>query len=315
VPDEQTAWLAFQQGNARFAPVPLDQASAAMQIAGRSADGRSRPGVLQGPEIGAWSLGFNLAVRPASDPRWRQAVSLALDRPRIAAASAGAGAAAPAVGIVPSGVPGAGQATCGFCGYDPVKARALLAGLRQAGVPDRTGSAARTGSAGSGGSPGSKPVVLAVPATPFDRRVATLVKAELGAVGVRVSVKEVNPASFPASVGKTGAELFGSGWAADYPRMDAFLAGQFSSRGAANLTGFRDAGVDGLLARARVTADDAARTGLYQQAETAVLAQAPVAPVLEYRHAAVLAPGVEGFDLTPWGTVDLASVGLANWAK
>ena len=304
VPDQQTAWLAFQHGNVRFAPVPPDQVPAARQIAGTSADGRSQPGLLQGPETGAWSLGFNLAEEPASDPRWRQAVSLALDRQRIAAAFAGA--TAPAVGIAPSGVPGAGQAICQSCAYDPVKARALLAGLRQAG---------RVGQPGQLGQARRDPVVLVVPATPFDRRVATLVKAELGAVGVKVAVKETDPASFPASPGRTDGSLFGSGWAAEYPRMDAFLAGQFSSGSPGNLTGFSDAGVDRLLAQARLTVDDPARTRIYQQAETAILAHEPVVPVLKYRHTAVLAPGVKGFDLTPWGVVDLAAVSLANHAK
>jgi hypothetical protein len=37
--------------------------------------------------------------------------------------------------------------------------------------------------------------------------------------------------------------------------------------------------------------------------------------VLDYRHSAVLAPGVEGFDLTPWGAVDLSACSLANGFK
>jgi ABC-type transport system substrate-binding protein len=90
--------------------------------------------------------------------------------------------------------------------------------------------------------------------------------------------------------------------------MDAVL-GRFSSR-AADPTAPVDPAVDDLLGRAAATADEPARAGLYRQAETAILAELPVAPVLALRHSAVLAPGVEGFDLTPWGTVDLAAVTL-----
>jgi oligopeptide transport system substrate-binding protein len=285
VPDEQTAWLAFQHGQVSFAPVPPDQVAAARAIAGESADGRGRPGVVQGPELGTWSLGFNLDSKPASDPRWRRAVSLALDRPRIAAAFPGI--VAPATAIVPSGVPGARRGICASCAHDPSQAGALL---------DLIGASAR------------KPVVIAVPATTFDRQVAALVKADLHAVGLPVTIKEVAPARLLSGAGNAGAQLFGFGSAADYPRMDPFLA-----RGdAANPAGFEDPSVDLLVAQARATGDDARRTGLYQQIEQDVLAALPVAPVLEYRHSAVLAPGVEGFDLTPWGMVDLAACSLAN---
>jgi ABC-type transport system substrate-binding protein len=99
----------------------------------------------------------------------------------------------------------------------------------------------------------------------------------------------------------------GGARAAAYPRMAAALQ-RFSSRDPAKPPGFADPAVDRLLAQAAATADEPGRAGLYRQVEAAVLDDLPVAPVLSLRHAAVLAPGVEGFDLTPWGTVDLAAV-------
>src|SRR6266498_547023 len=268
----------------RFAPVPPDQVAAARAVAGASADGRRRPGLLQGPELGSWSLGFDLDSQQGSDPRWRRAVSLALDRSRIAAAFQGA--VVPAVGLVPTGVPGARQVACPTCTYDPGQAGALL---------DLIGAGAR------------KPVVMAVPSTPFDRQAAGIVKAQLAQVGLPVTIKQVAPASVLSPQGRAGAQLFGFGWASDVPRMDAFLA--------ADPTGFQDEGVERLVAQARATADQAARTRLYQQAEQAALEAVPVAPVLDYRHSAVLAPWVEGFDLTPWGAVDLSACSLANGVK
>jgi ABC-type transport system substrate-binding protein len=284
VPDQQTAWLAFQHGQVSFAPVPPDQFAAARAVAGASGDGRRRPGVLQSPELGTWSLGFDLDSKPGSDPRWRRAVSLALDRSGIAAQFQGA--VAPAAGIVPNGVPGARQAACASCVHDAGQAGALL---------DLIGASART------------PVVMAIPATGFDRRVAALVKADLAKVGLDVSIKEVAPASMLSEAGRSDAQLFGFGWAADYPRMDPFLA--------AGPPGADDPSVRRSIAQARATGDQAARTRLYQQVEQALLTDLPVAPVLEYLHSAVLAPGVQGFDLTPWGAVDLNACSLANPAK
>ena len=298
VPDEQTAWLALQHNQVSFAPVPLDQVAAARALEGLSADGRGRPGLLQGPETGTWSLGFSVGAGPAKDPRWRQAVSLAIDRQRIAVALAGALSAA--TGIVPHGVPGAGQVACPACAHDPARARALLAQVGQAG---------------------RGPVELAVPATSRDRRIAGLIADDLENVGVEVKLVEVDPAEYPgdptsseqrpATPAKAPAML-ALLQTAPYPRMDAFLSRQLSSHGAANLTGFADPAVDHLLTQARASADQAARTRLYQQAEQAVLNDLPVAPVLEQRHSDVLAPSVEGFDLTPWGALDLSTVRLAT---
>ncbi len=302
VPDEQTAWLALQYNQVSFAPVPLDQVAAARALEGLSADGHGRPGLLQGPETATWSLGFSLHDGPGRDPRWRQAVSLAVDRQRIATTLAGA--LSPATGIVPRGVPGAGEAACPACAHDPAQARKLLA---------------QVGSAGHG------PVDLAVPATSRDRRIAGLIAADLAKVGIKVQVVEVDPAKYLASLEKLSAmmeeptaalALIGTS-PAPYPRMDAFLSRQFSSQRDANPTGFADPVVDRLLAQARATAEERRRTRLYQQAEAAILTDLPVAPVLEQRHSAVLARGteVEGFDLTPWGALDLSVVRLANSPK
>jgi oligopeptide transport system substrate-binding protein len=281
VPDEQTAWLELQHGRVAFAPVPLDQVAAARAVHGASADGRSRPGLLHGPMLATWEVGFDLRAKPASDPRWRQAFSLAVDRSRIAAALAGA--AAPATGLAPPGLPAAGPppdpARCAACAHDQARAKALFAQVK-----------------GERG-----PVTLRVPAAGVDRRIAGLIAADLAAAGVKLQVKV---SSDPA-----GAPLAGGAQVPDYPRLGAVL-GRFSSRAAADPTAPVDPAVDDLLDRAAATADEPARAGLYRQAETAILADLPVAPVLSLRHAAVLAPGVEGFDLTPWGTVDLAAVTL-----
>ncbi|HZD74685.1 MAG TPA: ABC transporter substrate-binding protein [Actinomycetota bacterium] len=291
VPDEQTAWLAVQHNQVSFAPVPLDQVAAARALEGLSADGRGQPGLLQGPEAGSWSLGFAPRAGPAKDPRWREAVSLAIDRRRIATALAGA--LSPATGIVPHGVPGAGQAACPACDHDPARAQALLG---------QVGKASR------------EAVDLAVPATSRDQRIAGLIAADLGKVGIKVRVVAVDPLKYPATLAHPST-MFALADTAAYPRMDAFLWRQFSSRGSANPTGFADPAVDDLLADARANADEPARISLYQQAEATILMDLPVAPVLEQRHSAALAPGVEGFDLTPWGMLDLATVRLTNSPK
>jgi oligopeptide transport system substrate-binding protein len=283
VPDQLTAWLELQHGRVAFAPVPLDQVAAARAVHGASADGHSQPGLLQGPTLATWELDFDLRSRPASDPSWRQAFSLAIDRQGIAAALDGA--AAPATGLVPPGLPGgtgAGLApsACTACAHDRARAKALFAKVKG----------------------GRGPVTLRVPAGGVERRIADLIAGDLATAGIKLQVTvNDNPQAAPVA---------GGGRVAAFPRMAAALQ-RFSRRDAAKPAGFADPTVDRLLQQAAATADEPARAGLYRQAEAAVLADLPVAPVLDLHHSAVLAPGVEGFDLTPWGAVDLAAVTLS----
>jgi oligopeptide transport system substrate-binding protein len=284
VPDAQTAWLEFQDGLVQFAPVPLDQVAAAASVYGRSPDGRTRPGLLQGSELTTWSLAFDVLAKPFDDPRVRRAAALALDRARIAAALGGSWG--PATGLVPDGVPGARPGVCKACAHDPAQAKALAA-------------------AGS-------PFTLTVPDDPVDRRIAALAVADLGKAGLDARVDPVDPERYLTRLRRPGLQAFALAWTADHPRQDAFLFPQFAAAGRDNLTRFRNPAVDRLLTQARASADDPARIALYQQAEDALLTQLPTVPVLWQRHAAVLAPGLRGFDLTPQGVVDLAEVSLEN---
>jgi oligopeptide transport system substrate-binding protein len=299
VPDEQTAWLELQHGRVAFAPVPADQLAAARTVHGLSADGRTRPGLLQGPTLATWQLAFNLRSRPARDPRWRQAVSLAIDRQRLATTMA----ATPAAGLVPSATPGfaAGSgrsaggspgtggsgggsgtgavAPCSACGHDPAAARSLFAKAKATSTPIR----------------------LAVPASGEGRRIAALLTSDLAAAGIELTLATApTPGSHATLVRRVAA----------YPSPDASLTAQFTTHGTANPTGYASSPVDRLLDQARATPDDQARATLYGQAEAAILADLPAAPLLTEHHAAVLTAGVQGFDLTPWGTLDLAAVSL-----
>jgi ABC-type transport system substrate-binding protein len=276
VPDEQTAWLELQNGQVAFAPVPLDQLAAARTLYGPSADGRTAPGVLQGPTLTTWQLTFNLTSKLGRDPRWRQAVSLAIDRDRLAAALAGT----PASSLVPPGTPGiagtgsgggtgGGDPACRVCAHDPAEARALLAKVKG----------------------GRGPVTLAVPEGADARGIATLLAADLAAVGIKAA---------PSSAPEGGTTVTLVPGFAPYPRPDPFLAGPFTLGPDAQR----------LLAQARATPDDPTRATRYQQTEAAVLTDLPATPLVTEHHAAVLTPGPQGVNLTPWNTLDLAAVSL-----
>jgi peptide/nickel transport system substrate-binding protein len=147
---------------------------------------------------------------------------------------------------------------------------------------------------------------MAIAATPFDRQVAALVKGYLAAIGIPVKLKEVASTGLLSPSGTGAAPLVGFGWSADYPRMDAFLTAP---------PVLQDPAVARLVSHARATPAQPARDQVYKEAAQKLSTAVPVAPLLEYRHSAVLAQGVEGFDLTPWGALDLSAASLTNPAK
>jgi ABC-type transport system substrate-binding protein len=281
VPDEQTAWLELQNGQVSFAPVPLDQLAAARTVYGSSPDGRTRPGVLEGPTLTTWQLTFNLRSKLGKEARWRQAVSLAIDRKDLAATLAGTSA----TGLVPPATPGWGTgsatgggaaggrggaaAVCPPCAHDPAKARSLFA-------RSKAGRAA---------------ITLAVPPGAEARQLAAVLADDLAAAGADLSLT-------PAPTGETPLTLVRR--VAPYPRPDPFLTGPSST----------SPPIQHLLDQARATPDDPTRTTRYRQAEVAILADLTAAPLLTEHHAAVLTPGPQGFDLTPWGTLDLSTISL-----
>ena len=270
-PDEQTAWLELQNGRVSFAPVPPDQLPAARTVHGPSTDGHTTPGLLQGPTLTTWHLTFNLKSKLGRDPRWRRAVSLAVDRDQLATALAGS----PATTLVPPATPGGGTGSgaappsCPACAHDPAKARALLATRKTAGTP----------------------VTLSIPPGPEARRIATLLAADLATAGTKLAPDPAPPGETPLTLVRRVAPS---------PRPDPFLAAPSSASPPARH----------LLDQARATPDDPARATLYQQTEAAVLTDLTTAPLVTEHHAAVLTPGPQGFDLTPWNTLDLATISL-----
>jgi len=284
VPDEQTAWLAFQHGQVQAAPIPADQLAAAKTIEGTA--------LLQAPTATTWSLDFDLRTKPFADPRWRHAIALAINRPRLAAAFAGARTIAP--GILPDAIPGAAHASCPICTYDPTQARTLLTQLNA------------TGTAPS--------LTLAVPATAPDERIAKLIAADLHAVGITLKIHPIPAATYLAALAakQPAFQLFTLPWTGDPPLAATFLTTQFATHSPLNLTGFANPTADTLLTQAQSTADTSTRTHLYQQAESTILTQTPTVPLLEARSTFALTHLIEGATITPTGALNLATISLAT---
>jgi len=280
--DADAAYAAFQAGSIDVAPVPANQ------------PGKSPIAAAKGlpPYLGLVFYGLNVKSPDLADPRFRQAISLAIDRKEIVD-NVYQGSVGLATGLLADGVPGRAADACGArCRHDPDGAKALLA---QA-FPDGK-----------------------IPQVSIDHdddatqaQVAQVIKLDLAAVGIPAELRPHPFADYGTFLVSGQQELFRLGWIADYPSADGFLTPLFSSTSPDNLTGLSSADVDQTLSAAQAEADPAKRLALYLKAEQLVLDQYVVVPIGQLETRVVAASRVKGFAVDPLGAFDGAAVSLSS---
>ena len=278
----------FQDGRVDVASVPPERLSDAVETYGRSPDGRSGPGLVDGTTGTVYYYGFNTQLAPFDDRRVRRALSLLIDRNRIVGEIL-LGTREPAEALVPPSLPGAQPGVCGVCDYDPERARQILG---------RDGTTEVTG-----------PLEIVHDAGTTNERIAERVADDVSsALDVEVTTREMSLADVIGELREGSIGIFRLGWQADYPSPGAVLQPLFHSDtiGQDNLTRYSRPEVDRLLNRARQEQDTQARLELYQQVERLVLEDAPVAPIYFYRTARLVSDQVRDLRIGPLGTVSLS---------
>jgi oligopeptide transport system substrate-binding protein len=274
------AWPEFLAGELDVAPVPPPLLA--------EAEGRfgSHGIIVLGQVL---YCGLNQSDPRFQDRRFREAISLALDRDVIAAEVYG-DLGVPATGIVPPTIPGhRGDVCADRCEHDVDRAARLASA-----VPRRDRS-----------------VFLDYPAGATGDRLATLVTAQLGEVGITVTPRPRDPAGLEEVLGEGKQDLVCLLWVADYPRQQAFLEPLLSSGSPDNHILISDPGLDAVLERARIEPDPAIRLEAYVEAERLALKQMYLVPVAWLRSNLAVRPGVRGLVLDPMGRYDAATLQAA----
>jgi len=284
--DADTAYAAFEKGSVDVAPVPPARATDAARNFGRRG---------MSPYIGVVFYGLNVKSPDLADPRFRQAISLAIDRKQIVD-DVYQGSVALATGLVADGVPRRDANACrDRCRHDPDRARQLLVEAFPAGnIPE---------------------VAIDHDDDPTQTAVAGLIKTELDTVGIPAVLRPHPFADYGRFLVSGQQELFRLGWIADYPSPDGFLTPLFSSTSPDNLTGLASPEIDQKLAAARAEADPQKRLALYLEAEQLVLDQYVVIPVAQLESRMVASSRVTGFDLDAVGAFDGAGVSVSSKGK
>jgi peptide/nickel transport system substrate-binding protein/oligopeptide transport system substrate-binding protein len=285
-PDVDAAFKAFEDGTVDASPVPPARATDAARTFGRQG---------MSPYNGVVFYALNVKSPDLADPRFRQAISLAIDRKEIVE-NVYQGSVGLATGIVADGVPRRDGDACGDrCRYDPDRARELLVEAFPAGdIPE---------------------VAIDHDDDATQTAVASLIKTELDTVGIPAVLRPHAFADYGRFLVSGQQELFRLGWIADYPSPDGFLTPLFSSSSPDNLIGLKNPEIDQTLQSARAEADPAKRLALYMKAEGLVLDEYVVIPVAQLENRMVASSRVKGFDLDPIGTFDGAAVAVSSKSK
>ncbi|MCI0343489.1 MAG: ABC transporter substrate-binding protein [Planctomycetales bacterium] len=257
---------------------------------------RAVPGLVveMRPGMNFSYLAMNNDRKPFDDARVRRAVAHAVDKQKLLKlAYFGYGKTGP--NPMPPTIPGYHDGLADRP-HDPAKARALLA---EAGFPGGLDTDLWA-------MPNPRPYC------PKPRECAQVLKEDLAAVGIRVTIKSP-PWSEYLDRTKVGEHpMCILGWTTDNGDPDNFLYALLSKDRAQppaqNVSFYRSDVVTALLVRAQGETDEARRWNLYRQAQEAIHADCPMVPLAYMPLTVARRAEVRGYPLNPIGIVRLHTV-------
>ena len=241
-------------------------------------------------------LTLNVTHKPFDNLDVRRAINMAINKKSLVdAVYQGAGQVA--VNPIPPTQWSYNKAVKDYA-YDPVQAKALLA---KAGFPN-----------------GFETKLWALPVqrpyNPNGQQAAELIQSDLAKVGIKAQIVKYEWAEYlkRAKAGESDIGMFG--WTGDNGDPDNFMANLLSCSavGGSNYGQWCDKEFDGLITRAKQTANVTERTKLYEKAQEVMKREAPWMPMA---HSVVYQPmlkTVEGFKMSPFGTAQFYGVSISG---
>lgn len=281
---DATAWPDFEAGKIDIAAPSAEEYEVAQSTYGDS--------MFEDETAQSWGLGFPVYDDDFADPRVRRAFSLAIDR-QAYIDGLFQGRYTVANSYTPTVIPGHLDDTCGdACGFDPDAAKDLLA---EAGFPMDT------------------TVELWVNSGPGEDYLKVLGDQLSANLGIEYELKTLEWPDFLSK--KDNRELTGpflTGWSPDYPLSQNYMEPLYGN-GPNNDFGYHGEEFEDLLAEGNRADDLDDAIAKYQEAEQALAADLPMAPIWVTRTATVIGDNIDpsSFERNPiLGTIDFIKLAM-----
>jgi peptide/nickel transport system substrate-binding protein len=247
--------------------------------------------LLLRPAFNVGYVGFNQAKPPLDNAKIREAIAFALNREALVTAKYPEGSQV-ATQFQPPLVFGWSDQVPQYA-YDPAKAKALIA---ESGVTDLNLEF-------------YYPSDVSRPYMPDPTANFEAFKADLEAVGFTITPKTAPWRSgYLDDVDAGNAQMYLLGWTGDYGDPDNFVGTFFRTKQPS--WGFDNQEIFDALTKARDTADVAARTKLYEEANVLIMKFLPGVPYVHTQPALAFAKGVTGYVPSPVSLESFATVSL-----
>ena len=243
-------------------------------------------------------LAYNTTMAPFDNPKVRKALNMSINKQAIVDAVF-QGAAVPAKNPIPPTMWSYNDAIVDDA-YDPEAAKAMLAEEGVSGLSMKIWA-----------------MPVQRPYMPNARRTAELMQEDLSKVGVTVEIVSYEWGEYLAKSmepNRDGAVILG--WTGDNGDPDNFLSVLLScdsaGEGGANRAFWCNEDFSKLLKDAKITADPAERTALYEQAQVIFKDQAPWFTIAHSTQYVPMSNKVSGFVMSPLGDFTFETVDLAE---
>ncbi len=278
VADENTRLAQYENGELDFIEPPVSQLERIRKDPALSRE------LLLKPRARSIVFGMNYGVQPVfRDRRVREALALAFDRKLIGQVIL-QGTVEPARSIIPTSVYTIDTSAVKGPGYDPDRAKKLLA---EAGFPDGKGFPALE--------------LVTRPQAVYVRASEAVANQLQKNLGITVQVRSVEFGKYVKDVNARIVPFFLHAWTAEYLSPQYFFADLIHSRGPRNRFNYANPQVDALLDRADQTVNAEERQRLYLEAERLTIEDVAVLPFYYDAYTFLVKPYVKGLEFTPTG--------------
>ncbi len=284
VPESSTRQVGITSG--QYAMLPNIDAATALQL-----QGKPNVKLVETLELAYTLIGFNTSKAPFDNPKLREAVNTALNRPEIIQA-AFFGKGVPAGPLSPALKGWATDVKEFPCyAHDPAKAQAML---KAAGF--------------------DKPIELTMLVLPRQdiKDMAQVVQQQLNKAGFKIELKTPELGQFVQDWRNSAFDLFASTNAGSADPDDYFYR-TLRTGGSTNVFKYSNADVDALLDKARASTDLPTRRAAYKEVQAKIACDGPIAHVGYSQLFTAVRGSVTGFEIIANRSLSsLADVTLAR---